>query len=337
MKRAIGILLLLAVVAVSVVIYWRYAISAAQSDAVPELLRYAPADAKALVYLDVAALRGSAFAADLAALGPAQKPDPEYLEFVKATGFDYSRDLDRVLFVVREVSPAQVGLALAEGRFDQAKIEAYAARSGKLARANGTDIYEIPQAASGEAIALAFFGTNRIVFAQGPAARARLDTFLQRVRQTTMDAEMHTRLLRVAGSPIFVTGQVDQLAAAAAARGLRSDQLNNLMGSMRWATLGIRPEGELLRVAADGECTTAENAHQLAGTLDGLQMLAQSVLNDPNTRAKLEPQVAALLDAALRDLRVSQDGSRVRLTLELTHDQLRDLLRTQPAAPSTGR
>jgi hypothetical protein len=327
-KRILGILMIAVVVAATGVAYWRYGTHAAQSDVVPELLLYVPADAKVIVYLDAAALRSSAFAADLIALGPSQTPDREYLEFVQATGFDFSRDLDRVVMIIRQQTPAEVALAVAEGKFDRARITAYALRSGKAARANGADIFEIPQPSSGKNVALTFLDEGRIALAQGVGGRAALESLLQRGREASLVPAMRERIVRVSGSPIFAVGQLEKLPDNMAVGGVRSDQLNNMAQNIRWATLGLRPEGEVVQIAADGECDTPENAHQLAGTFDGLQLLAQSILSDPKTRARLAPQVVTLLDSVLRDLHVSQDGVRVRLTLQLTHTELRDALRT---------
>jgi hypothetical protein len=334
-KRPFLVVLLVAVAGTAGVVYWRYAATAAQDSGMPELLQYAPAGAHALVYVDLAALRDSAFASDLTALAPAQTPDREYLEFVQATGFDYARDLDRVLLVVRQQAPAQVELAIAEGRFDRGKIAAYALRTGKMERVNGAEIYEVPQSsAAGKNAALTFLAANRIALAQGARAREALGTVAQAGREGTLEPATRARVLRVSGSPVFAVARIDPVAENFAPGGLRSDQLNNLARNVRWVTLGLRPEGEVVHAAAEGECDTAENARQLAGTFDGLRMLGQSLLTDPATRARLTPQAAQVLEGLLGELRVTQDSQRVRLLLEFSREQLRELLRG-PSAPAT--
>ena len=336
MKRGVIIAGSVAIVVGVALIYWWHATTSAQGE-LSDLLLYAPAESKAIVYIDVAALRNSAFASDLTAVGPAEHPDREYLEFVKNTGFDYSRDLDRVMLVIRNASSPQVDFAIAEGRFDHSKIAAYAGRGGKVERGRSAEYYEFATGAPAQLVSLAFMDANRVAIAQGPGARERLESLLQRGPKSALDPQMHERLLRVAGSPIFVTGQLDQIPDPLAASGIRSEQLSNLVKSIRWITAGVRPEGELLKIAADGECSSAENARQLAGTMDALQMLAQSAMSDAQTRTKLSPQGVALLDAALRDLRVSHEGARVRLTLEMTHAQVREVLRSRPALSAPGR
>jgi hypothetical protein len=87
------------------------------------LVQQLPPGASAVVSIDVAALRDSSFANELASLAPSSTQDPAYTEFVHATGFDYTRDLDRAALDLWPQTSATSVLALAQGRFDQAKIE----------------------------------------------------------------------------------------------------------------------------------------------------------------------------------------------------------------------
>ena len=79
-------------------------------------------------------LRNSAFLNRLIALIPTPNEDPDYLEFVRSTGFDYTRDLDRVAIAIFPTTPLPTVVTFAEGRFDQQKIIAYALRTGKAER-----------------------------------------------------------------------------------------------------------------------------------------------------------------------------------------------------------
>ncbi len=71
------------------------------------MLSLLPPQAPYVVYADLATLRGSAFLNRLVAIIPAPKEDPEYLDFVRATGFDYTRDLDRVAIGVIPTTPTR--------------------------------------------------------------------------------------------------------------------------------------------------------------------------------------------------------------------------------------
>ncbi len=89
-----------------------------------ELLRRLPSDDAVVVSIDFSTLRVAGLLKMLSAAGPAQ--EPEYRTFVQKTGFDYQRDLDRVLASFR---PGGVYI-LARGRFDWARLEAYAKGEG---------------------------------------------------------------------------------------------------------------------------------------------------------------------------------------------------------------
>jgi len=337
MKRIITITLVAALVAGSALAYWRHAARAAETNGIPEIIFYAPADAKAIIYVDLAALRSSAFATQMNALGASQNPESEYLSFVQATGFDFARDLDRAALIVRQDSPGQVELAVAEGRFDQTKISAYALRSGKSERAGGADIYEVPQGAAGNPTAFTFLDKDRIALAQGQNAKAILASLLRTGRQSALDPEMQAHILRLAGSAVFAVGQISQLPENLAPGGMHSDQLDNLAHTVRWVGLGLRPEGEVLHLVVEAECVTPENANQLAGTADEFRALGQSTFSDPKTRSRVAPQIASLIDSLLNDLHISQDANRVRLTLDLTRDEIQQISQAAPGVPSPSK
>src|SRR5579862_7629217 len=92
----------------------------------PDLVQQLPGGAHAVVFADMVELRASSFANELASLAPTPTQDPPYTNFVRDTGFDYTRDLDRVAAALwPQTSPTSI-VALAQGRFDEAKIERYA-------------------------------------------------------------------------------------------------------------------------------------------------------------------------------------------------------------------
>ncbi len=76
------------------------------------------------LYVDVAALRTAGLLEILA--GKAGVEEPEYRKFVEASGFDYRRDLDAVAMRVRSTDT----LLVLKGRFDAARLAAYAKANG---------------------------------------------------------------------------------------------------------------------------------------------------------------------------------------------------------------
>src|SRR5277367_7195739 len=144
----LAVFLLLILAAVGGFYYWQHrplppmvspVAGVAVSGPEPGILSELPSDAPVIAYVDVAALRklqNSPLAAVLGLTSPGPDADREYAEFVRDTGFDYTRDLDRAALAFW---PASFGdpnnpfgedrvLAIADGRFDKQKIEAYALR-----------------------------------------------------------------------------------------------------------------------------------------------------------------------------------------------------------------
>jgi len=336
-KHAVVLLLLAAAISAAVLYYLRRGLSAAQTPTVPGLISLAPSEAPYLVYIDLTTLRSSPFLAQLIALAPAPTLEREYADFVHATGFDYSRDLDRVVVTVQPGSPASLTVALAEGRFDREKISSYALRSGKKERQNGVEVYVVPASTPTKAITFAFLNVNRVAIADGPS----LASLLAPRPPRAFDPAMRERIARLAGSAFFAIGQVGPVPENFSFAGVRSDQLTHLMRSLRWFSLAARPEGDRLKVAIEGECDTAESARQLASTLEGLRLLGQAALADPKTRRRLPPRTAELLGTLLRLAEVSRDDQRVRLHAELTSEMVDGLpgaaARENPSVNQTAR
>lgn len=95
-----------------------------------ELLRRIPTSGALLLYLDFNALRQSGVLDLLNGRGISE--EPEYRDFARQTGFDYKKDLDRVLLAA---APAGKYL-LVEGNFDWKRLRDYAASQN--GRCNGS-------------------------------------------------------------------------------------------------------------------------------------------------------------------------------------------------------
>src|SRR5215470_11166377 len=94
-----------------------------------ELLGFVPPDATSVVFLDLDQLRASPFLAALYAWAPNPVEDADYTQFVAETGFRYERDLAQVFVAVANHGPSSSTLALARGKFDRKKMEAYFGRN----------------------------------------------------------------------------------------------------------------------------------------------------------------------------------------------------------------
>lgn len=93
------------------------------SGTAEELLRHAPANAEIYAFIDVDLLRRTGLLERLA--GARGHEEAEYQRFVTQSGFNYRQHLDAVVMARR----ANAQYAVIAGRFDAAKLEAYALAS----------------------------------------------------------------------------------------------------------------------------------------------------------------------------------------------------------------
>jgi hypothetical protein len=185
--RVLAILLLLALIALGAFWWLRRARA-------PESVRLLP-EADAVVYFDVQTLRTlGAFSG-----GPVSH-EPDYEEFVRATGIQFERDLDEAAFAVHAgAAPAAGSPAQAQalppdtrfseifiGRFDADRARAYFARL-----AQGTDhyrdidIYLIPH--DGRQVKVAILGIDRVAVSNTDS-REPIHRMVDRYRSGAMHA-----------------------------------------------------------------------------------------------------------------------------------------------------
>ncbi len=276
-----------------------------------ELLALMPEDATAVVFVDLAQFRTSSFLAQLFAWAPRPAVEEDYEQFVKATGFNYETDLDRFAVAFSQQSRETLRFAIAEGRFDRKKIEEYAERFGLRISHNGVVVFSINWKNAARPSFFTFLRDNRIAWTDDPSYAA----LFQKQRSASSSAEWAEHFSRLAGAPIFAVLRQDGGAVASLAEqapgGFRSPQLASLLGQLQWISVGGKPEGDVLRVVIDGECSSETTIHQLKDFFSGIIVLAQAGLNTPDTRKKLDPQVR---DAYLELLKSSEVESLDRGT-----------------------
>jgi len=370
MKRSTLILLLLLALMAAAVLYyyywWRKAVPPAPGPA-PSLVSLLPADADFVFYVDAAALRASPFVQELLAALPSPKEDRDYADFVRRTGFDYTRDLDRIAAAIRPRIEGSKGrrddsvTAIAEGRFDRQRIGAYAIETGKRTRLGGDEAYIVP-AQNGGSVLLLFLAENRVLLTDSPAAfvggvRAYGHTPVQ-----SFESPLANRVARVAGSELFAVAYVNPEASGALTNFLPTDlvsgELKETLESIQWLTLAVRPaEAERRRlsraepkgpagssqapvrpllVALEAECTSPGDAKKLAWSLEGLRVLARMAMFDPKATKGMDPALAALFHTILKDGKITSADRYVRLSFSLGPDFLA-ALRPRPTAPNKSK
>src|SRR5438093_10734758 len=93
-----------------------------------------PSHATAVLFLASSELRQPPFIAQLYAWAPKPQADADYAQFLKETGFDYERDLNRMAVAVLRRGQDYALFVILDGKFDRQKISAYALKDGSSAR-----------------------------------------------------------------------------------------------------------------------------------------------------------------------------------------------------------
>jgi hypothetical protein len=286
-----------------------------------------PDTASAVIFVSLKEFDQTPFFTKLNNWAPQSKLDPEYAQFLTATGFNYERDLDRLGIAILEQRTARTFFAVAEGKFNRKKIEAYALQHGSRKSNAGREFFTIhPNAGAGE-MAFTFLSKNRIVLSN--------DQLFPRAigerNNNAEAAEWRTRFDRLAGSPVFaVIRQNSEISAGLTARapgGLRSPQLASLLNQLQWISIAGKPDNDRLRVVVDGESASDSTNRQLTDLCNGVLLLAKMGLNDARTREQLDPDARRVYLDVLKNAEVTKlnrgDTKSVRLMFEITPELLK--------------
>ena len=306
---------------------------------VSRILGQLPAGSPAIAYLDVAALRklhDSPLTAilGLAGTGP-QGHDRDYTAFVEGTGFDYTRDLDRAAVAFWPAGAKEAGHAgegqrppiIAEGRFDEQKIAAYARVPEKRTMHGAPSIYEVP---GDPPVSFKFLSTTRMALASGKNA----DELLAAPSSPARDPAMQENVDRVAGAPIFALVAVDHLSKDFYANFKNVPQLERLARSVESLTLAGQPQGDRIDLTLDGPSDSLlKDALEVGTLLEISRMGTSMMLAGPKTKRQMTAEQATFLQEVASNLKVTHQDRLVRLQLELTPEMLAEP--TSPNAAAT--
>ncbi|MGH9688921.1 MAG: hypothetical protein ACRD5K_17720 [Candidatus Acidiferrales bacterium] len=294
----------------------------AQAAPPPGIFGELPSTAPVIGFAHVAELRNLqntplASVLGLAAPGPAE--DREYHQFVRDTGFDYTRDLDKVAVAFWPANLIQTAgtigqnrvLAVADGSFDQKKIDAYALRTGKAVKQGERTLYSVP---GNPPIAFEFLSPTRILIASGlnPAS------LLTIADPPSNDAAIQARIGRVAGAPIFAVAETRNLPPSFYSNFHNSPQLEALAKSIQELTLAAQPRGNNIHAVVDARCDSLTNALEISTLLGGFRVIARAELSDRNVRRQMTRQQDRFLTGLLRQANVDRDSNWVRLSFQIT-------------------
>ena len=297
-----------------------------------------PADSSDVLYADIADLRQTSFIAELHEWAPKpQQVDADYAQFLRDTGFDYERDLDRVAIAILRRGQKTNFFAVADGRFDRKKINTYTSQFGTHEKGGGREIFTVPVTGSPRKISFAFTRQNRIALTNN----GDLPALLSQPMKGVDEKQWRARFDRLAGSPLFAVIRQDAAPGAALAQrapgGLQSPQLAALLDQLLWITIAGKPEGDRLRVVTEGECPADQTARELSDFLNGALILAQAGLNGPQVRQQLDPQAREAYLEILKGAEISRidrgETKSVRAVFDLTPKFLAAAGAASPGVP----
>lgn len=302
--------------AISIVLLLFYFSSSNRDSARVELLRFAPADATSVVFVDFDQLRNSPFLATLYSWAPHAAEDSDYTQFVADTGFNYERDLAQLFIAVSNHGSASNTIVLAEGKFDRKKIEAYLTRGSPPTQQGNLKVFCIPAWLRDKSIFFSFLSDRRIAIADSE----NLAALLSAAKNESAHAEWQPRFDRLAGSQLFIVVRQDPTVHTMLAS--QSPQLATLIDQLPWITLAGKPHGNLLQVVIEGESPSDAAGSQLRDLLQGMQLLAQNGLNDPKLRQQMNPEERNAYLELLKGTQIDKIGrgesKSVRVVLPIT-------------------
>ena len=331
--------IILAVLLVGAMVFYAYQRWGGSGSRPPnDMLLDMPADASAVLYIDLDALRKSPFLSELYKWAPERKADPDYAQFLESTGFNYERDLNRVSIALSRHGQETTLFALADGRFDRGKIAAYAHQTGTSGSAGGKEIFSVPFPSGTRRITFTFLPNDRIALTNGTSLLSSLSA----PPADSDAAAWRERFRRLAGSPLFAVvrqnARVGTALNAETPGGFRSPQLSALIDQLQWITVAAKPEADRLRVALEGEGSADAPTRQLSDVIKGLLVLAEAGLSNQRMRQQLAPEVREAYLEMLKSADARQidrgETKSVRLVFDLTPKFLEAARTAMPVAPA---
>jgi hypothetical protein len=321
-SKKIPLLSAIAVLLIAGLLLTLYFSAGPDRSARQHLLQIVPSDATAVIFVDLDELRASPFLAKLYAWAPQPKPDSEYAQFVHDSGFSYERDLQRVVVAILNHGSTTDLFAIADGKFDRKKIEAFLNRDSQSSQQGKWKIYRLNATANEKPLWFTFLANDRIAFGDFE----NFSVALSGAPGDPSRSEWNARFDRLAGMPLFAVirqdAEMQSALHAVSPGGFQSPQLSALLAQLQWISIAGKPDGEQLRVVADGESLVPSAASQLRDFLQGILLLAQSGLNDPKLRQRMNPEERQAYLEMLRSADIQKldrgEWKSVRLVLEIT-------------------
>ena len=278
LRRRVLLVLLPAAMATAAALVWWYI--EARSQKALRSFRYLPPGSTIAIQLDLAGLRKNSLVRRVL---DGQKPlqlEPEYAEFVRATGFDFERDLDSVSLGISGQEGARVVHAVLQGRFDRQKVERYSRQHGQETSAHLGHSINLFTGPSGRPFGLAFLAPGRLAFSNAPN-QWPIRKMLELAEQRAPDLEDRLQELRVlehisAGTQVWVAVDLERVGQWRMPAGVGSSQTSlsiELLRGSRMGLLAVRIGKQQVDFHMVAECDSGEGAQEVARSLLGLRAL----------------------------------------------------------------
>lgn len=299
---------------------------------VPSLrgMAWLPAESAVVAGIEIVELRQQNWLGELIqqATGPL-KTDPDYQAFVDATGFDYTRDLDRVWLGLFGAGWKTPTTGVAEGRFARDRILGYARRQhARVHRHLDFEIYEVRTPARApqreeHVFAFAFLDATHLAFGTS-AEQAAMVVDCWRGRAPAVDTEEPPRaaLERLrAARQLWVVNDTAKGEPPGLARQLEVESLRELV---RWWVLAVRVDKQGLALEGAARFRDPAQAEQFHAKLGAMVFLGQVALGVSSN------QVARPLREALANIKLTRSGETLRLRVLVEPRVVSALLRAAP-------
>ena len=324
-----ALLLLGALAAVTAVIYWAWR-SRPEPPAAPETLAglsWLPAESGLVAGIDLAAVRQQPWlGAQLGEVAGGQTESADYRAFVAATGFDYTRDLDRVWLGVRGSSEQPTVAGVAEGRFVRDKILAHARQQrATLLPYRGLEVYEVEtrQEPRGR-FAFAFLDDSHVAFGSDAHAAAQVvDCWQGRAPAVGADAGRRAALeRRAAGQNLWAVDELEKWQP----QFLRAQA--DLQAVVVALSVGLRVSEQGLALEAEARCREPQQARQLHDNLRIAALAGRLAL------ARQPDRASRAVGEALGNLTFTQEGDAVHAQVLLPPALVAALLGSPAPSPA---
>jgi hypothetical protein len=221
---------------------------------------YLPQREAAVFFMDVATVRDSGILEKLVGSAVGAE-EAEYKQFLEQSGFDYKRDLDRVMIN----SANDTHYLLVDGRFDWDKLKAYAKGQGGSCEG---DFCTVSGSTPGRIITFRPIAKNLMALASSANNKAAQD-----ISPRTPDKPA----FEVADKPVWLhlpASVLQNQTALPAGTRLFTRALENSQRIM----FSLGPQGDKFELSMDVLCRTTEEAAVLKAQLEGVTKLLQSLI-----------------------------------------------------------